>query len=371
MDHNNQVIKKLSSYYAKDEQFPNCVYLFGQKSVGKSLCLSTFLESSNEWITSVVVQAAECYINKILFETIINAFSGHEPSHENNYAPSAVKIDSIEEFLNELSYMDSATSFIIAIENAEKLRDMEHNIMPVFMKLQELTGLNISCIFVSHIALEKYGIPEMIKIHVPDYSKNDLIEIFANNYNETSVKILKSIEKNQPSDVDQQLELAGKLDEDFYRNYLNLFLNVFYKACRDIKELQFLANKCYPPYYAPVLSGEIKFNDVTNLWRNITKLMKVSLNTSYMRIENLSANEMSLKSREEEPAGDAVKNSIRAFAQTLELPYYAKYLLIASFLASHNDAKTDKRLFMKHHGKERKRNKKAKVSSRSNIDTVF
>lgn len=41
--------------------------------------------------------------------------------------------------------------------------------------------------------------------------------------------------------------------------------------------------------------------------------------------------------------------------QKLELPFYAKYLLIAAFLASHNDAKLDKRLFMKHHGKQRKR----------------
>lgn len=41
--------------------------------------------------------------------------------------------------------------------------------------------------------------------------------------------------------------------------------------------------------------------------------------------------------------------------QRLELPFYAKYLLIASFLASHNETKLDRRLFMKHHGKQRKR----------------
>lgn len=41
--------------------------------------------------------------------------------------------------------------------------------------------------------------------------------------------------------------------------------------------------------------------------------------------------------------------------QQFELPFYAKYLLIAAFLASHNDAKLDKRLFMKNHGKQRKR----------------
>lgn len=57
--------------------------------------------------------------------------------------------------------------------------------------------------------------------------------------------------------------------------------------------------------------------------------------------------------------------SVRKMAQTLELPFYGKYLLIAAFLASHNSAKDDKRLFVKHHGKQRKRlqnvNAKTKV----------
>lgn len=42
-------------------------------------------------------------------------------------------------------------------------------------------------------------------------------------------------------------------------------------------------------------------------------------------------------------------------SKKLELPYYTKYLLVAAYLASHNDAKIDRRLFMKHHGKQRKR----------------
>ena len=57
--------------------------------------------------------------------------------------------------------------------------------------------------------------------------------------------------------------------------------------------------------------------------------------------------------------------SIRKLAECLELPFYAKYLLIAAYLASNNSAKEDKRLYVKYHGKQRKRmktvNAKAKV----------
>ena len=39
---------------------------------------------------------------------------------------------------------------------------------------------------------------------------------------------------------------------------------------------------------------------------------------------------------------------------TIELPFYSKFILIAAFLASYNPAKSDKRFFVKHHGKQRK-----------------
>lgn len=62
--------------------------------------------------------------------------------------------------------------------------------------------------------------------------------------------------------------------------------------------------------------------------------------------------------------------STKKIVQNLDLPFYAKYLLIAAFLASHNPAKEDKRLYMKNHGKQRKRlqnvKAKAKVSEKLN-----
>jgi hypothetical protein len=39
---------------------------------------------------------------------------------------------------------------------------------------------------------------------------------------------------------------------------------------------------------------------------------------------------------------------------TVELPFYSKFLMIAAYLASYNPQKTDKRFFVKHHGKQRK-----------------
>lgn len=359
MDHIKQLSSRLSSLYTDNEQFPACVHLFGQKSVGKSLGIENFTHLHSDWLQSVVVSAEECYTSKVLFETVINAFNNHVPSDENNYSPH-FKIDSMEDFVLQLSLLGLESSYLIVIESAEKLRDMELNILPVLMKLQEFTGLNISCMFVSHITMENLTGNVIIKINVPDYSKSDLIEIFISNYEDVQEKIINGIHKSAESAEvkEKQLELSKDLDDCFYKNYLNTFLNFFFKTCRDITELQSLASKCYPAYYTPVLSGDIKYHDVSNLWRNIQKFLTISLQTSHMRIENFSAKDMI---NVEEPLESVRENSIKGFAQSLELPYYAKYLLIASFLASHNDAKFDKRLYMKHHGKERKRQQKAKV----------
>lgn len=354
-----KVCEVLSPYLAENETLPSCLYLYGQKSAGKTFCLHKFLEEHKSWLKSVVVDLSECYSSRILFETVINRLYDHRPSADNGYT-SYGKVEAVEDFLLELSNLDPDKSFLVAIERAEKLRDMDINILPVFMKLQEFTGLNITCVFVSHLAWEKIdSTSNIIEVFVPDFTKTDIITILSSKYKDIHNKIIKSIEISDTSESEKnnQLEIAQKLDEDFYKGYLNTFLNVFYKASRDITELQYNSNKCYISYYTPVLRGEIKFNDVTNLWRNISKVLRSSLQNGYMRVGIAPVKEAT-----EEFSIEPVKeNSLRTFAQNLELPYYAKYLLIASFLASHNDAKYDKRLYMKYHGKERKRQQKAKV----------
>lgn len=356
-----KVVEKLLNYYGKHEVFPECSYLYGQMSVGKSLCIEKFLQKAGKHLESVIIYAVECYSNKILFDKIVNKFNNHVLSGKNNFE-SYAKIDSMEDFLKQLSMLDVSKNYLIIIEKAERLRDMDLNILQIFMRLQELTGLNISCMFVSHLAVEKFGVDTILKIYVSDYTKNDITEIFMSKYTEIHERILEHIDNTNIDDKEKQLEAFEAMDEEFFRNYVNIFLNVFYKACRDLKELIFLLEKCYSSYYTPVLNGEIQANDVTNLWRHVNKQLKASLNSIYMRIGNEPVNEVkAIENAENHFEIQQKTSSIKSFAQTLELPYFAKYLLIASFLASHNDAKSDKKLFMKHHGKERKKKQQTKV----------
>lgn len=64
----------------------------------------------------------------------------------------------------------------------------------------------------------------------------------------------------------------------------------------------------------------------------------------------------------------STQNSVRQMVQALELPFYAKFLLIASFLASYNSAKDDNRLFVKNHRKQRKRIRN--VVAKTKVSTI-
>lgn len=356
--------QELLTFYSEG-RFPSCLYLFGQKFASKRFCLHNFMALKENDTVIATINAEECYTSKILFESVINAFNDHQQP-DGDELPPQFCTDLIEDFLNELTLMDPEKSYLICIENAEKLRDMDNNIIPVFVRLQEFTGLNISCVLVSHLPLSKLGLPIEIEIDVPHYSKNDMIEELSSKYEVIHRKMLSSAKKRGTPDeeLDRELRIINQLDETFYKSYLTALLNLFYKTCRDVTELRALANEWYPAYYTPVLKGEIPIADVTNLWRNFTKELKAASNTSYSRIETASYE--NTPSAALKPEETVKESSIQEFAQTLELPYYAKYLLIASFLASHNDAKFDKRLFMKHHGKEKKR-QLTKESGKMNI----
>lgn len=336
-----KVIEELISYITPWEEFPPSVYLYGLTGTGKTSIVKEFLNMMPD-TKHAYINCIECYTSKIFFEKIINHLRNHKLSKTNNYQPYA-KCDTFKEFLVQLQALDVEDTYVICLDNAERLRKMEHNILPCFLNLDRYSGLNITTILISQLPFDKYysyfkgGLPDVIKIHSPQYSMNEIVKILGNNFE----KVKESL----------KLEEEEQITLEFYENYLNLFLSVFYKACNDLPELQLISTNCFKLYIKPILSGEMDVNNVSKLWRNIAAPLKSALTQVYMRMES-STDELDC-------------DSVKKFAQTLELPYYAKFLLIAGFLASHNSAKSDKRLFVKCHGKQKKRIQTIKANAKT------
>ncbi|XP_038104064.1 origin recognition complex subunit 5 [Culex quinquefasciatus] len=375
------LIQKLYQLFGDGDPFPPAVYLYGHTSTGKSSILQAFLpllDSSTTPTSWAILSAIECYTNKILFETILNRLTGHVPCAANAYA-SLASVDSMKDFVAQLARLSPSRSYIVVLENAERVRDMDHNVLPMLLRLPEVTGLNVCVLLVSDLPFEKYfvrtGLAPVVKLFVAEYSKKDILVILMNDFEAVREQLGMELESNKHAnlseeEIDKRLKIVEMLKPDFYENYLNIFLNVFFKVCRDLKELQLVALECFHKYCEPVLDGTIAADDVTRLWRNISKTMKLALGTIYMRMGNVNQELLRPATVDGQTSSESVEQmqTMKRLAQNLELPFYAKFLLIAAYLASHNAAKEDKRLFMKYHGKQKKRlqtvNAKAKVSEK-------
>uniref|UniRef100_A0A182PPW4 Origin recognition complex subunit 5 n=1 Tax=Anopheles epiroticus TaxID=199890 RepID=A0A182PPW4_9DIPT len=352
-------VRQLYRYFRTGDPFPPALYIYGQSSTGKCSILREVLRrwgpEGDGTIMYAQLNAISCYTNKILFETIARQLEGVALSSSNNYSTSQ-KLEHAKDFLAELrAQLDPAASYVIVLRNAERLRDMAHNLLPLFLQLPEATGLNISVVLVSSLPFEKFytktGLPPVVKLFVPEYTRVEMQRILMHDYAQHVAELAGCSGKHQ--------QWLADVTEEFHRNYVNLFLGTFWKVCRDVKELRLVAAECFPPYCEPIRDGTIPVHDSMKLWRNVTKTLRTALSTMYMRLGTNHRTASSSTGNGVAPDGTGW------LAQHLELPYYAKYLLIAAYLASNNAAKEDRRLFMKNHGKQRKRlqavNARAKV----------
>ncbi|KAG8142664.1 hypothetical protein E2320_005867, partial [Naja naja] len=117
----------------------------------------------------------------------------------------------------------------------------------------------------------------------------------------------------------------------------------------------------FSKYCEPVVQGEANERDTRRLWKNIESHLKKAMQTVYLR--EISSSQWERLQQDNGEPGQVKGLSAHAH---VELPYYSKFLLIAAYLASYNPARTDKRFFVKHHGKIRKVNFQKKHEKTSN-----
>lgn len=299
-------IEKIHQLFGHNEPSPDAIYIYGITNTGKTSLVARSLK---------VLETKHAIVNLIRYNTAKLLFEGIlcQLVPENQ----CEKCDNLVEFLLQLKKVIKTEKVVLVLDKAERLRDMDANLLPAFLRLRELSDLNISTILISTLEffkiIQKMHIATPTTLYFRQYTRDEVLKI-----------LMKSLNKN-----------ILDADENFYINYLNVLLSVFYRNCRDLCELQHQAQLNLPKYCEPVLKNTIKSTDVSKLWHNISPILKTSLESVYLRIKSAPVSQNA--------------NIISA-----PLPFYAKYLLIAAYLASYNPAKEDKRLFMKDHGKKRK-----------------
>ncbi|XP_064605103.1 origin recognition complex subunit 5-like [Liolophura sinensis] len=318
------------------EGLPACpsLFIYGNASSGKTLVVKTLL--THLQVPCVFINCVELFNSRLIYDKILTTLcpAGIErPSKCDNMNDF---VRSFKKLLNNKSL--SEQTVYLVFDKAERLRDMDINILPALFRFQELTSEKVCTILITEIVWEKFqsgrGFWKPFIIHFPDYSKDDLTEILC-------------------------MDCPAEYEVQFYFSYIQLVLSIFYQACRDLRELRHLAILNFSRYIEPIKNGEATCDDTIKLWKNIEPHLKKALQTVYLR-EVSSAQWEKLQQDESE----APIQSLSARTH-IELPFFTKYLLIAAYLASYNPAKSDRRFFCNRTGKLTRREKLVKKHERT------
>ncbi len=82
---------------------------------------------------------------------------------------SPVRCNNLGEFVETLTtdankiLGDDASGIVLVLRNAERLRELEANLLPGFVRLQELTGWGIRLLTPSNFKGSRRGLPDSIK----------------------------------------------------------------------------------------------------------------------------------------------------------------------------------------------------------------
>ncbi|XP_063011615.1 origin recognition complex subunit 5 isoform X2 [Melospiza melodia melodia] len=309
-------VSTLLSLFGERQQFSfPSIFIYGHTSSGKTYVMKTLLTTLQ--LPHVFVNCVEYFTSRLLLEEILSQLQSC-PSGTEQASP--VRCDTLNDFVR---------LFKQALASQE-LQDQTFYI----------TDRNVTVILLSEIVWELFrpnmGCFEPFTMYFPDYSIGHLQKILSQNH-------------------------PPEYSADFYAAYINILLGVFYMVCRDLKELRHLAALNFAKYCEPVVRGEANERDTRKLWKNIEPHLKKAMQTVYLR--EISSSQWE---RLQHDGGEPGQLKGLSAHTHVELPYYSKFLLIAAYLASYNPVRTDKRFFLKHHGKIRKTNFMKKHEKTSN-----
>ncbi|KAF5183410.1 Origin of replication complex subunit [Thalictrum thalictroides] len=323
------------------------IFLYGGPSSGKtSIVLHIFKHLKRPFIYA---SCRTCHNPRLLFESVLNQLLLHRKDSSNAYS-SAKRCDKPSDFVNMLreSLMEVINSLrvnskksglkesgeqgiggmvYIIFDNMELVRDWDKDsvIISMLFKLYDILKMpEVGLIFISNNSPDTYhlntGSVEPIPIHFPEYTEDDLYQIF----------------------------LRNQRDPKLYSSFLDVVLKDSCKITRCIDELSTYFRLLFEKYCEPLSGiGRVPNQDMkSKLYMHLKPHVTPSLNEvfrvpSCLALELKENKEKVGKKRNMRRLGDGVVPDDIDFHMSVS----AKYLLISTFLASRNPATLDAALF--------------------------
>ena len=302
-------------------------------------------------------------------ENPINAESGLS-GNVSNLAELTLRLKKMIQRDSEMNF-NSVT--FIGLTHAEVLRTLDPNVLPGIIRLSTILQNRTNCMVRSPVCIilmsrapwskwemeAKLNSPP-VTIKLQPYSRAQLSELMTQCLIATKNTESFSIDDNDSCKSEDEA-FSDDLGEDFYRNFADVILGTFHAVAKSYPQLVSAARMALPAYLKPVLEKRIESDNSRALYRNVEPVLKKCLTTANLKESFGKTFEDQMKlvmqSYETHMMADIIPaEESRSYSRlSLELPFYSKFLLISAYIASYNPVKSDKRFFMKYHGKFKKR----------------
>uniref|UniRef100_A0A2N9EMQ9 Uncharacterized protein n=1 Tax=Fagus sylvatica TaxID=28930 RepID=A0A2N9EMQ9_FAGSY len=348
------------------------VFMYGGASSGKtSIILQMFRHFNRPFVYS---SCRTCYSPRILFESVLNQLLLHRKNGVNSYS-SAKRCERPSDFVNLLrealsnvinnfkgnagklgtkklgGQVDGNMIYLI-FDNLELVREWDRSstILPFLFNLYDILKMpEVGLIFVSNTSPDTYysnmGYMDPIPVHFPDYTEDDLRQIFMRN----------------------------QANRKLYSSFLDVVLRPFCRITRRVDELSTSFSPLFEKYCEPLSDLGVVPNEETKrrLFSHLQPHIAPSLNEVFKVSSQSSPEAQSNKETKKKSS----RRKLGVCEEIDELDFHmstsAKYLLISAFLASRNPATLDASLFDSMGGFDsRKRKRKPSQKSLEHKETA-
>lgn len=342
-----QQLKQLSVLLSPALPLPSTVVVYGPHATGKSGITASVLRAGG--LAHAVVRCQECVTGRHLLQRTVAAVSevrrgggdvdSHAVGDDIGYTGRCENVSALAVHLELL--LANRDKFVVVFDGVDKQREAPPTLLPALARLGEMVPQLTTVLIVQYPAprvLHQTGVPH---VHFPAYARNPSIHIIAQHPPDIFLE-------PPPEELDYDESVH---DEDkawlWPRFCAAVWDALAQNAARDLVAFRDVCHKLWRPFVAPIIRGDFGTRDFSRLLIAQRRLFQ---DESVLLDSIVSAPTTAVR------------------AQTLhgvDLPYVAKWLLVAAYLASFNPARMDALYFMK--ATERKRRKKGGGTARSGV----
>lgn len=300
------------------------VVVHGYKSGGKTLTVKTHLK--NLGIKYTIVNCDECISKKIVLQRALKNYSidskvppslwGYDRIGDYGENFSSF-ITALEGFKNKSGYDDP---HILILDRIDRCMEASNELFSSFARLKEQSTIcNLLTIIIT-------SSDDPIEI-----ASNSIPHVFFQEYSETQiVEILQSTQfcKFGTSELDENPNSL-----EFWNQYVKIVVDLYFHFTGpDLNLLRHILSKLWKQITQPVVEKRYGLNDFFKVYKE-----KQHIFTNDNVINNATVLEYATKKEEVFNDNENVD----------DLPLHSKFILIASFLASFNEPRTDVHFFSK------------------------